>query len=330
MKDLVIVESPTKARTLSQYLGKSYNVLSSKGHVRDLPKSKLGVDVEKDFEPQFRLVHGKGKIVKELKENLKDADTVWLATDLDREGEAIAWHLKEVLELPDSAYERVTFHEITKTAIENAFESPGQLNINLVEAQKARRILDRLVGYKLSPLLWKKIQAGLSAGRVQSVAVRFVVEREREREEFSAENYWTIEALVASEEGEFGVDLRLIDGDNINLTEKKDLFSGTYQVSKTVIDSEEAAEEIRKELQDEEFTVVSVETKTVRRKPYPPFITSSLQTAAASLGFSSSQTMRVAQRLYEEGLITYHRTDSRFLSPEAVSACRSYVKGTLG
>lgn len=336
--DLVIVESPTKARTLSRFLGKDFKVASSKGHIRDLPKSELGVDISHDFAPNYVTIKGKGSVIRELKKAQRDAETLWLACDLDREGEAIAWHLAQILGFsedeilaPSRKFRRVVFHEITKEAMEDAFSEPRGINLDLVSAQKARRVLDRLVGYKLSPLLWEKVRAGLSAGRVQSVAVRFIVEREKERRGFEKEGYFTILAqLEAGERKNFWVELRKVGEKGIEKVEKIKLFAGDYQVKKTIIDSAKKAQKIKKEVEGYQFKVKSVATRDLKRNPYPPFTTSQLQASAAALGFSPSQTMRIAQRLYEEGYITYHRTDSRFLSESAMKSSRRFIKENFG
>ena len=334
MHNLVIVESPTKARTLARFLGKGFEVKSSKGHVCDLPKSELGVDLDRDFAPKYVIALGKEGAIRDLRKALKKADKVWLATDLDREGEAIASHLFEVLGLKsktEGAVRRVVFHEITEDAVREAFAHPRGIDLDLVSAQKARRVLDRLVGYKLSPLLWKKVRYGLSAGRVQSVAVRFVVEREKERERFSSDSYWTLTALFESREGVcFEAELRKIDGKRIERVQTERLFSGTYRVKKTILDSRSAVEKVESKLWEEKPSVAGVEVKDVSRNPYPPLMTVSLQSSAAGLGFSSSQVMRLAQRLYEEGYITYHRTDSRFLAESALENCRAFIKNNLG
>lgn len=339
MRHLVIVESPTKAKTLARFLGKDYRVLSSRGHVRDLPKSKLGVDVDHDFALDFVTIRGKGSVISELKKAKKGIDTLWLACDLDREGESIAWHLSQVLGFsdkdvakPSKKFKRVVFHEITKEAISAAFASPRGIDLSLVNAQKARRVLDRLVGYKLSPLLWRKVQSGLSAGRVQSVAVRFVVEREKERRDFSQEQYFTIPALVqvsGSATG-FPVELKEISGQRIESTEKRRLFAGSCQITKTTLVAKERAEEIIVDLPNHQPIVKSVEASEVQRNPYPPFTTAQLQTSAASLGFSPAETMQLAQSLYEEGLITYHRTDSRNLAESAIDSARRYINDNYG
>jgi len=309
MNHVIIVESPAKARTLKNFLGAKYNIKASMGHIRDLPKKELGIDVKKDFEPHYEISADKKKIVKELKELVhKYEDTmVWLASDEDREGESIAWHLVHALNLEKGHYKRIAFHEITKPAVLQALENPRNIDINLVHAQQARRILDRLVGYKLSPLLWTKVRAGLSAGRVQSVAVRFVVEREREIQKFKPEEYWKIDVNLKAKKGEFSAELAKIKNKKADVKDKK------------------VADKILQDLEDAKYTVAELETKEARREPAPPFITSTLQQEASrKLGFSVKQTMVVAQQLYEgvvhgkehTGLITYMRTDSFNLSME--------------
>ncbi|MDP3948212.1 MAG: type I DNA topoisomerase [bacterium] len=316
MQNLVIVESPTKARTLQKFLGDKYQIEASMGHVRDLPKSELGVDVEHNFEPKYIIPRDKKKRVNELKKVAKAADTLWLATDPDREGEAIAWHLSGVLG-DSKPSKRVVFHEITEEAIKEAFKNPRQLDIKLVDAQQARRILDRLVGYKLSPLLWEKIKKGLSAGRVQSVALRLIVEREREVVAFKPQEYWIIEAelesRVKSQEARFIATLIEKDGKKLEIKNK------------------EGADGHVKNLEGSKYAVSKITQKEVRRYPYPPFTTSTLQqTAANRLGMSAKKTMMLAQALYEHGLITYMRTDSVNLSVQAISAVRSYIEKSIG
>ncbi|MGB9608807.1 MAG: DNA topoisomerase, partial [Minisyncoccia bacterium] len=293
---LIIVESPTKAKTISNFLDKNYKIESSYGHIRDLPKSKLGIDIENNFQPQYIIPTKAKKNVTRLKKISEKSKEVILATDEDREGEAIAWHLSEVLKLDPEKIKRIVFHEITKSAIENALKNPRKININLVNAQQARRILDRLVGYKLSPFLWKKISRGLSAGRVQSVALRLIVEREEEINNFKSEEYWTINALFKTENGELEANLYKI---NNNVLEKLS------------IKTEKEAQSIKKNLEDSLFKIINIETKKINKNPLPPFITSTLeQTTSTRLGFSSKKTMYLAQELYEKGLITYMRTDS--------------------
>ena len=321
-KSLVIVESPAKAKTINKFLGKDYTVKSSVGHIRDLPVKELGVDIENDFEPKYVAIKGRAKIIKELKDAAKEADTVYLAPDPDREGEAIAWHIASILKNTKEIY-RVTFNEITKQAVQEAFKDIREVDQAKVDAQQARRILDRLVGYKISPLLWKYVRTGLSAGRVQSVALRIVCERERERLAFKPEEYWSVTAtLKADEPPEFKAEL--IKTDN----KKAEITNGEY--AKSIVD----------ELQGAEFIVDSVLRKEKKRHPVPPFITSSLQQEASRhFGFSSRRTMMVAQQLYEGvtigsmgpvGLITYMRTDSTRLSQVAVSKIRDVIVETYG
>jgi DNA topoisomerase-1 len=344
-KSLVIVESPTKARTISSFLGSDATVESSMGHIRDLPRSaseipasakgedwaRLGVNVEKGFEPLYVVPKERRSQVKKLKELLKNADELYLATDEDREGEAIAWHLVEVLK-PKVPVKRMVFHEITKPAIDEAFSNPRDLDERLVSAQEARRILDRLYGYEVSPVLWKKVQPKLSAGRVQSVAVRIVVERERERMAFVPAAYWSIEGSFAPTEDtnrRFGATLLSVD--NQRVATGRDFDSqGVVKKAILVLDRERATR-LATDLTDSSFEVESVESKPYNRKPYPPFRTSTLQQdAGRKLRFSSSRTMSVAQRLYENGHITYMRTDSVELSDTAMSAARAQITKLYG
>ncbi len=318
MNNLVIVESPTKARTLTRYLGKDYQIEASMGHVRDLPKSELGVDVEHDFEPKYIIPRDKVKGVNLLKKVASGAKTLWLATDPDREGEAIAWHLKNVLkEKLEGEVKRVVFHEITEEAIKEAFKNPRDIDLKLVDAQQARRVLDRLVGYKLSPLLWQKVKRGLSAGRVQSVALRLIVEREREVLAFKADEYWVVEAelesRVESQESRFLATLIEQNG------------------KKLAIKNKEEADGHVKNLEKATYTVTKVTKKEVRRYPYPPFTTSTMQQAGANrLGMSAKKTMMLAQNLYEHGLISYMRTDSVNLSTQAIGMVRGYIGDSIG
>jgi DNA topoisomerase-1 len=315
MKNLVVVESPTKAKTLQRYLGDKYQIEASMGHVRDLPKSDLGVDVEKNFEPQYIIPRDKKRKVNELKKAAKEADMLWLATDPDREGEAIAWHLAGVLNGSKDT-KRVVFHEITEAAIKEAFANPRQIDNKLVDAQQARRVLDRLVGYKLSPLLWEKVKKGLSAGRVQSVALRLIVEREREIKAFNAEEYWSLAAELESQENsssQFTAVLIEKDGKKLEVKNKEEADSHV------------------KNLEKSQYRISKITKKEVRRFPYPPFTTSTLQQAAANkLGMSAKKTMMIAQALYEHGLITYMRTDSVNLSTQAIGAVRSYIESSVG
>ncbi len=321
---LVVVESPAKAKTIKKYLGRSYEVKASVGHVKDLPKSKIGVDIEKGFLPAYDVIKGKAKVLSEIKRAAKKASRVFLATDPDREGEAIAWHIAEELGDPaDGKIRRVLFNEITKNAIQKALQPPLELDRRKFDSRQARRILDRLVGYQISPILWRKVRRGLSAGRVQSVAVRLVVEREREIQAFTPEEYWSVEAgLAAPLPPEFRARLVKLDG------QKAELKVG------------ETAQALVRELERERFVVAAVEKKERRRNPPPPFTTAKLQQEAANrLGFTAKKTMTLAQRLYEGidlgdegavGLITYMRTDSVRLSAEAVAAARDYIGVTFG
>lgn len=308
---LVIVESPTKARTISQFLGKDYVIESSFGHIRDLPKKELGIDVENKFEPKYVIIPRAKKRIKELKESAQNADSIILATDEDREGEAIAFHLTHALNLKDP--KRIVFHEITKQAIENALKNSRDIDMNLVDAQQTRRILDRLVGYKLSPLLWKKVARGLSAGRVQSVAVRLIVERQQEIDKFKPEEYWSIEAkLQAQFPNEFTA--KLI---------KKD----SKTIPKLGIKTKSEAEKIIKDLENTEYKVIDVQKKETKKNPLPPFTTSTLQQEASHrLRFSAKKTMIIAQQLYEKGYITYHRTDSVNLSNEFLKQIKNFIE----
>jgi DNA topoisomerase-1 len=327
-KNLVIVESPAKAKTLGKYLGKNYQVKASVGHVMDLPKSKLGVDIERDFEAEYHVIQGKAKVLDEIKKAAKDKENVYLAPDPDREGEAIAWHIAQKLGPRRKNIHRVLFNEITKKAVLEALKNPGKLDQHRFEAQQARRILDRLVGYKLSPLLWEKVRRGLSAGRVQSVAVRIIAEREREIRAFTPEEYWTVEArLEGQAPPPFTARLAEIDGQRLD--------------HKTLrLDAKARVDEVLRGLDGADWTVTKVERKERRRHPTPPFITSRLQQEASrKLGFQPSRTMRIAQRLYEGvelgdegsvGLITYMRTDSTRISGEALGAARDYIKGRYG
>ena len=327
-KNLVIVESPAKARTLSRILGSDYNLKASLGHVRDLPKSKLGVDTENDFQPTYVVPRPKSKTARELREAAKTASTVYLATDPDREGEAIAWHLVSVMKANKIPYRRVVFHEITEEAIKRAFQHPRSIDMQLVNAQQARRILDRLVGYKLSPLLWRKVRRGLSAGRVQSVALKVIVDREREIGKFIPVEYWSIEAELNKKITDAGA-----------LTFRANLVS-LADGTKLDIHSKEEANEVSNELGEANYSVTKVKTKKVTRQPAPPFITSSLQQEAwRRFRFSVGQTMTIAQQLYEGlsigkeghvGLITYMRTDSTKVARSAITETRDFISGKYG
>lgn len=303
--NLIIVESPTKARTLTKFLGKDFVIEASMGHVRDLPERKLGVDVDHDFKPEYVISAKKEDTVKRLKDLAKKAEKIILATDPDREGEAIAWHLATLL---NSKLEtRITFHEITEDAIKKALNHPGKINMDMVDAQQARRILDRLVGYKLSPLLWRKIRKGLSAGRVQSVAVRLIVEKEREIRAFIPKEYWDIDAKFIVGSSEFVAKL------------------------KQEVKNKEESDKIVEDLKNAEFKIENIDAKETKRSPYPPFTTSTLQQSASNVfGWSAKKTMQTAQSLYEQGAITYHRTDSTNLAAEAVQAVRQFISKEYG
>ena len=324
-QSLVIVESPAKAKTIGKYLGKDFTVKACMGHLRDLPKSTLGVDLEHDFEPVYKPIKGKEEIISDLKKAAKSADTVYLATDPDREGEAISWHLKQLLNLPDEKTRRVTFNEITKKVVQESIQEPRDIDQNLVDAQQARRILDRIVGYELSPLLWKKIRRGLSAGRVQSVATRMVDDRDREIEAFQPEEYWTLDANL------LGNDL------------KKMAFAARYygkNGKKAELKSAAEVDEVVRETENAVFSVKSVKRADKQRSPSPPFTTSTMQQEASrKLSMTPRRTMAIAQQLYEGvdiegegtvGLITYMRTDSLRLSEEAVAAAREFIVGRYG
>ncbi len=314
---LVLVESPTKTKTLEKFLGKEYKVLASGGHVRDLPKSTLGVDIENSFQPKYVIPPRARKNIKTLKEEVKKANIVYLATDPDREGEAISYHLLHVLGIKD--YKRISFNEITKTAVEEATKNPREIDMNLIDAQQARRVLDRLVGYKLSPFLWKKVTRGLSAGRVQSAALRIIAEREKEREKFKTEEYWSISALLLAKEGKFSAVLKEINKEKIEKGKVKGL------------PGKEKAENVKKDLEGADFSVKSIKRKEKKRSPLPPFTTSTMQQEAFKrLRLPSKVTMYLAQSLYEKGLITYHRTDSFHLSKEARTEAEKYIKEEFG
>jgi len=320
--NLVIVESPAKGKTISKFLGSDYRVLASYGHVRDLPEDEFGIDLENDFKPKYIIIPRAKKNVEFLKKEVKRTGLVILGVDEDREGESIAWHLTQILSLNNKKhYQRIVFHEITKSAIEEALKNPRKIDINLVDAQQARRILDRIVGYKLSPFLWKKVARGLSAGRVQSVAVRFVAEREREIEKFIPQEYWSIEAeltknAMAQKFSSFLAMLVKKNGETI---------------PKLGIKTKEEADGILKDLEGAEYKVINVEKKEIKRNPLPPFTTSTLQqTAWQKFKFPAKLTMRIAQQLYETGKITYHRTDSLNLSNLSLFAAKKFIVKNYG
>ena len=331
--NLIIVESPTKARTLSRFLGKDYSVEATMGHIKDLPKSKIGVEVTKNFKPSYLVVAKKQQSIDTIINSAKKASTIYLATDPDREGEAIAQHVKEVLQdsrfpglakrsgagkIKDSRLRRIVFHEITKEAVEQALKNPKEVNNDLVDAQIGRRVLDRLVGYKLSPLLWKKVRRGLSAGRVQTVTVRLIVEREREIQAFKPKEYWEIFAKLKIKNeklkvNEFLVKLIKIDDKKVEVTNKKD------------------ADLVVSDLKIAGYKVDSVNRREVRKNPYPPFTTSTMtQVGARLFSWSAKRTMNIAQKLYEEGLITYHRTDSTNIASSAIDKVRSFINTRYG
>ncbi|MFC4023163.1 type I DNA topoisomerase [Oceanobacillus longus] len=321
---LVIVESPAKAKTIERYLGKKYTVKASMGHIRDLPKSQMGVDVEDNYKPKYITIRGKGDVLKELRKSAKKAKKIYLAADPDREGEAIAWHLAHILNVDETSDCRVVFNEITKDAIKESFKHPRAIDLDLVDAQQARRILDRLVGYNISPLLWKKVKKGLSAGRVQSVALKMILDREKEIESFEPEEYWSIDAQFQKDQEIFEGSFYGIDGKKADLKTEKDV------------------EEIKSRLDGNKFTIDKVNKRERKRNPAQPFITSSLQQEAArKLNFRAKKTMMIAQQLYEgidlgrkaggiTGLITYMRTDSTRISETAKQEAKSYIEENYG
>jgi len=326
MTNLIIVESPTKAPTIKSYLGSSYKVVASKGHVRDLPKSTLGIDVDDAFKPHYINIRGKGDLIRELKKEAQGADRIYLATDPDREGEAIAWHLVGTLGIPEEKVRRITFNEITKSAVKESIKKPRAIDMDLVNAQQARRILDRIVGYKISPFLWKNIKSGLSAGRVQSVATRIIVEREGEIRAFVPREYWTVEAELETEGGK-------------SLTVK---YYGDESGEKRELDNGAAAEAVRAAVDGQRFVTKEIKNYSKFKNPAPPFTTSTLQQEASrKLNFQSQRTMKVAQELYEgihlgaenggtQGLITYMRTDSLRISQDAKDAAEIYIREKYG
>lgn len=341
---LVIVESPTKAKTIEKYLGKGYKVKASKGHVVDLPKSEMGIDFDKDYQPKY--VVTKKAALKQLKDAFKGAEELVIATDLDREGEAIGWHIAQKLGVIDKhgkekkdykgKVKRIVFTEITKDAIKNAIESPRNIDMDLVNAQEARRLLDRIVGYKLSPLLWKKIRYGLSAGRVQSVALRLIVEREEERGKFNPEEYWSIDSLLADKKGKLKIEYLKKDGDeDVDRAEEDDSL---YKFSLNKVDGnkpelsdESQVKKIIEEVKEEDWKISSMSTRESRRNPKPPFITSTLQRTSSSwFGYSAKRTMQIAQKLYEKGLITYMRTDSTNIADSALKNIRTHIDKNFG
>ncbi len=321
---LIIVESPAKSKTIKKFLGNNYKVVASMGHIRDLPKSQLGVDIENDFEPKYINIRGKAALINELKKEAKAAKKVYLATDPDREGEAISWHLAYLLDIPSKKIQRITFNEITESAVKSAIENPREIDMNLVDAQQARRVLDRIVGYKISPLLWKNVKKGLSAGRVQSVALEMVVKREEEIEKFVPEEYWSIIAKLSDAKSKKTFDAK---------------FYGTLE-KKLDITSKAQVDKILKDIKDAKYTVTSINPGEKKRNPAPPFITSTLQQEASrKYGFGTSKTMMIAQQLYEGlevnghgtiGLITYMRTDSTRIATEAQEEAKKIIVKEYG
>ena len=321
---LVIVESPAKASTIKKFLGGKCKVVASMGHIRDLPKSKLGINIEKNFEPEYINIRGKASLINSLKKDAKEAKQVILATDPDREGEAIAWHLAYILGIPENAVCRVTFNEITKETVQDAIKKPRTINLNLTDAQQARRVLDRIVGYKISPVLWKKVKKGLSAGRVQSVAVELIVEREEEIEKFIPEEYWNISAILSDRKTKTKFEAKFYGKDDkkIELHSKKDV------------------DEVLLKIKDANYVVKDIKKGEKKRTPAPPFTTSTMQQEASrKLNFALKKTMSVAQGLYEgvkipekgvAGLITYMRTDSTRISEEARGAAKVYIENKYG
>ena len=321
-QNLVIVESPAKAKTIAKYLGKNYVVEASMGHVRDLPKSKLGVDIEDNFNPKYITIRGKGELIDKLRKAAKKADKVYLATDPDREGEAISWHLANILKIPEEAECRIVFNEITKTAVKNSIKAARKVNINLVDAQQARRILDRLVGYQISPILWRNVKWGLSAGRVQSVALKLICDREEEIKAFEPKEFWTVDCVMKKDRKKFPIKLTTKQGKKIN------------------IDSEEEANKIIEEIKQNDFIVKNIKQGKKNKNPLPPFTTSTLQQDAnRKLNFMTKRTMSIAQVLYEGvevkghgtlGLITYMRTDSVRISEEAQTNALEFIESNYG
>ena len=322
-KSLIIVESPAKVKTIKKFLGPGYLVQASVGHIRDLPKSNIGVDEANDFAPEYEIIQGKEKVVQSLRDAASKVDTVFLAPDPDREGEAIAWHVAELLKDKNPNIKRIQFNEITSRAVHEALEHPRDLNVNLFDAQQARRVLDRLVGYKISPLLWKNVKRGISAGRVQSVALRLIVEREEERQAFVPEEYWLFKAILeGSIPPPFKAELWKVEG------------------KKPVVPNAETADALEKAMKGAPFTVSAIEEKERSRAPMPPFITSTLQQAANQrLGYPAKRTMNIAQRLYEglelgdrgtTALITYMRTDSVRIADEAQKAAADFIENRFG
>ena len=335
---LIIVESPAKANTIKKFLGGSTKVLASMGHIRDLPKSKLGVNVENDFEPEYINIRGKGDLIKQLKKEAKIAKKVYLATDPDREGEAIAWHLAHILEIPEDSVCRVTFNEITKETVQNSIKEPRKIDMNLTDAQQARRVLDRIVGYKISPLLWKKVKKGLSAGRVQSVAVKLICDREDEIERFKPEEYWNITSQLKDKKSKKSFDAKLYGAIKKGEISKDD--ENSDKIRKIEIHSQDEVNKILEDIKDGEYIVKNIKKSEKKKNPAPPFTTSTMQQEASrKLNFTLKRTMSIAQGLYEGvkvpekgtvGLITYMRTDSTRISDEARAAAKKHIVSNYG
>ena len=335
---LIIVESPAKANTIKKFLGGSTKVLASMGHIRDLPKSKLGVNVEKDFEPEYINIRGKGDLIKQLKKEAKIAKKVYLATDPDREGEAIAWHLAHILEIPEDSVCRVTFNEITKETVQNSIKEPRKIDMNLTDAQQARRVLDRIVGYKISPLLWKKVKKGLSAGRVQSVAVKLICDREDEIERFKPEEYWNITSQLKDKKSKKSFEAKLYGAIKKGEISKDD--ENSDKIRKIEIHSQDEVNKILEDIKDGEYIVKNIKKSEKKKNPAPPFTTSTMQQEASrKLNFTLKRTMSIAQGLYEGvkvpekgtvGLITYMRTDSTRISDEARAAAKKHIVSNYG
>ena len=320
-KNLVIVESPAKAKTIEKYLGRNYKVLASVGHIRDLKKSSMSVDIENNYEPQYINIRGKGSLINDLKKEARKANKVFLASDPDREGEAISWHLAHILDLDENDTNRVVFNEITKDAVKNAFKEPRKIDMDLVDAQQARRILDRLVGYSISPILWKKVKKGLSAGRVQSVALKLIIDRENEINNFQPEEYWTIDGVFKKGSKQFQASFYGVNG------------------KKKKLSTNEEVKEVLSHLTSKDFTVDQVDKKERKRNAPLPYTTSTMQMDAANkINFRTRKTMMVAQQLYEgsnigsgvQGLITYMRTDSTRISPVAQNEAASFITDRFG
>jgi len=317
--NLIIVESPTKSKTLKRFLGQDYEIAATMGHIRDLPKKKIGIDIEKNFSPNYKILPGRKKTIKKLKDLGKKSEEVFLGMDPDREGEAIAWHVSKALDLKEP--KRIVFHEITESAIKSALDSPGKIDMKLVDAQQARRILDRLVGYKLSPFLWRKVVRGLSAGRVQSVVVRLIVERERERENFVPQEYWKIKALLGKIEAK----------EDSNEFEALLIRQGKKKIAKMTLKKKGEVENIVEEVENARYKIEKIKKKERKRNPYPPFKTSTLQQEAGKrFHFPSKFTMSLAQNLYERGLITYHRSDSLNLSKQSLLQAKDFIIKNYG